>query len=158
MKRGAEDGPGAENEQAAKRAAVEALEVCKYGEIAHRLPQYPAAGRAAAAAATGLAASCQAPVVLVPQLAALPEVLLQDDPAAKAVYEEQDEEVDDVGIPAGWRECPAMGKPVDRFIPFKVCACVWTDHGEGRGAHRCNTASSTMLLSEYPGISTAPLI
>lgn len=31
--------------------------------------------------------------------------------------------MDDLGIPAGWRECPAMGMPVDRFIPCKVRRC-----------------------------------
>lgn len=29
-----------------------------------------------------------------------------------------DDELDDVGIPKGWRECPSMGQPVDRFIPM----------------------------------------
>lgn len=31
---------------------------------------------------------------------------------------EIDEELDDKGIPTGWRECPPMGDPVDRFIPM----------------------------------------
>ncbi|PSC72146.1 mRNA-capping enzyme isoform X1 [Micractinium conductrix] len=41
-------------------------------------------------------------------------------PAAAGGHEELDEELDDAGIPTGWRECPAMGRPIDRFIPMKV--------------------------------------
>lgn len=45
---------------------------------------------------------------------------LQGLTALQAGHEELDEELDDAGIPAGWRECPPMGLPVDRFIPMKV--------------------------------------
>lgn len=41
MKRDAEGGPGAENEEAAKRAAVEGLQVRKGGVAAHQLPHFP---------------------------------------------------------------------------------------------------------------------
>lgn len=34
--------------------------------------------------------------------------------------DKQDDELDDFGIPRGWRECPCVGRPVDRFVPLKV--------------------------------------
>lgn len=32
-----------------------------------------------------------------------------------------DDELDPLGMPKGWRQCPRMGIPIDRFIPMKVC-------------------------------------
>ena len=37
-----------------------------------------------------------------------------------SLHDAADEEIDTMGIPVGWRECPAMGKPIFRFIPMKV--------------------------------------
>lgn len=31
-----------------------------------------------------------------------------------------DEELGDYGIPSGWKQCPAQGQPISRFIPSKV--------------------------------------
>ncbi|GAB4819049.1 hypothetical protein N2152v2_006095 [Parachlorella kessleri] len=31
-----------------------------------------------------------------------------------------DDELDQMGIPKGWRECPRIGKPIERFVPIKV--------------------------------------
>lgn len=39
----------------------------------------------------------------------------EDDEKEKA-----DDELDAIGIPTGWRQCPRMGQPIDRFIPMKV--------------------------------------
>ena len=33
---------------------------------------------------------------------------------------EPDDELDDMGVPRGWRECPPMGRPIERFLPMKV--------------------------------------
>ena len=33
-----------------------------------------------------------------------------------------DEELEDHGIPSGWRQCPPQGKSLSRFIPSKVQA------------------------------------
>ncbi len=34
--------------------------------------------------------------------------------------EPPDDELDNIGIPKGWRQCPRIGQPIDRFIPMKV--------------------------------------
>ena len=56
----------------------------------------------------------------------------QGQPAAAGGHEELDEELDDAGIPTGWRECPAMGRPIDRFIPMKAGGgAAWAWGGKG---------------------------
>lgn len=36
------------------------------------------------------------------------------------LHDAQDEELDTLGMPVGWRSCPALGRPIWRFIPSKV--------------------------------------
>ena len=43
-----------------------------------------------------------------------------DPEAAAAAAGEHDDELDTSGVPLGWRECPPMGRPIERFIPMKV--------------------------------------
>lgn len=52
---------------------------------------------------------------------------------------QQDEELDAIGIPTGWRQCPRMGHPVDRFIPMKVR---WERRGVQGSAARAGRAPS----------------
>jgi hypothetical protein len=40
--------------------------------------------------------------------------------AETGLHDQADEEIDRLGIPVGWRECPMMGRPIFRFIPMKV--------------------------------------
>lgn len=46
----------------------------------------------------------------------------------KGDEQQPDDELDSIGIPTGWRQCPPLGQPLDRFIPIKVPLGARFDH------------------------------
>ena len=121
------DGKGPAEEAAAKRAALEGLEWGELREIRHLPPKGrqdwgatlppPPGGRRdlppPSCFSTAFPLIWGRRPALPRSPAGRPAVAASHDQAA-------DDEVDDMGIPRGWRECPAMGRPIERFIPMKV--------------------------------------
>ncbi|KAL4857277.1 mRNA-capping enzyme [Chlorella vulgaris] len=71
----------------------------------------------------------------------------EGDPTAAAAPEPADDELDDMGIPRGWRECPAMGRPIERFIPMKVPLGARFDNFIAP-EHRFNIESAVELVKQ----------
>ncbi|KAL6780541.1 MRCE1 [Auxenochlorella protothecoides x Auxenochlorella symbiontica] len=55
-----------------------------------------------------------------PSKLARPEEVEDSAEARRQPDDIADEELGDYGIPSGWKQCPAQGQPISRFIPSKV--------------------------------------